>query len=62
MLCCFAIMAVTGVLYFLVCFLSNQKRDKLHGRIEGAERVYAGLEADADDLTDRENVRFRYMY
>ncbi|KAJ5710012.1 Major facilitator superfamily domain general substrate transporter [Penicillium malachiteum] len=62
MLCCFAIMAVTGVLYFLVCFWSNKKRDKLHGRTEESMRVSAGLEADVDDLTDRENLRFRYMY
>ncbi|KAJ5116943.1 Major facilitator superfamily domain general substrate transporter [Penicillium angulare] len=63
MLCCFAIMAVTGIIYFSICLTENRNRDSLHGTIDhGSERVLAGLEADIDDLTDRENVRFRYTY
>ncbi|KAL2848519.1 major facilitator superfamily domain-containing protein [Aspergillus pseudoustus] len=64
MLCCFAIMAVTGVLYFVACFASNKHLDRVHGtQIEGwSGRVTAGLEADIDDLTDRENPNFRYTY
>lgn len=63
MLCCFAIMTVTGILYFVVCFMSNKHRDKIYGRISGQlDVVSAGLEADLDDLTDRENHNFRYTY
>ncbi|KAL3464723.1 major facilitator superfamily domain-containing protein [Aspergillus heterothallicus] len=64
MLCCFAIMAVTGVCYFVACLVSNKHRDRVHGaQVEGwSGRVTAGLEADIDDLTDRENPHFRYTY
>ncbi|KAJ6035617.1 Major facilitator superfamily domain general substrate transporter [Penicillium canescens] len=63
MLCCFAIMTVTGILYFISCLISNQHRDRVHGRIsEQPGMDVAGIEADMDDLTDRENNRFRYTY
>ncbi|KAJ0420118.1 major facilitator superfamily domain-containing protein [Aspergillus carlsbadensis] len=64
MLCCFAIMTVTGVAYLVACFVSNKHRDQMHGTIEpwSERRVTAGLEADLEDLTDRENRNFRYVY
>jgi hypothetical protein len=63
MLCCFAIMTVTGILYFISCLISNHHRDRVHGRIsEQPGMDVAGIEADMDDLTDRENNRFRYTY
>ncbi|KAL2799555.1 hypothetical protein BJX66DRAFT_322089 [Aspergillus keveii] len=64
MLCCFAIMTVAGAAYFVACFVSNQYRDQVHGTIEpwSERRVTAGLEADLEDLTDREDHNFRYIY
>jgi hypothetical protein len=63
MLCCFSIMAAMGILYFAVCFVSNQRRDREYGKIDESEgMVSAGLEADREDLTDRQNTRFRYTY
>jgi hypothetical protein len=63
MLCCFAIMTLTGGLYFGSCLLSNKHRDRNHGRTSEWSGVdVAGIEADLDDSTDRENTRFRYIY
>jgi hypothetical protein len=63
MLCCFAIMTVTGILYFISCLISNHHRDRAHGRIsEQSGMDIAGIEADMEDSTDRENNRFRYTF
>lgn len=63
MLCCFAIMTVTGILYFMSCFTSNKHRDRVYGRISDQSGMdTAGIQADLDDSTDRENNRFRYTY
>lgn len=61
MLCCFAIMAVTGILYFVSCLVSNKHRDRVHGQINERPGM-EGIEADLDNSTDRENNRFRYAY
>jgi hypothetical protein len=57
-------MTVAGVAYFVACLVSNKYRDQVHGTIESwsERRVTAGLEADLEDLTDRENPNFRYIY
>ncbi|KAJ5651425.1 Major facilitator superfamily domain general substrate transporter [Penicillium longicatenatum] len=63
MLCCFAIMTATGILYFISCFTSNKRRDRIHGRISDQPGMeVAGIEADLDDSTDHENNKFRYSY
>lgn len=63
MLCCFAIMAATAVLYFLICFVSNKHRDRIYGPVdESSGGVSAGIAADAEDLTDLKNTNFRYIY
>ncbi|KAJ5618004.1 Major facilitator superfamily domain general substrate transporter [Penicillium hordei] len=61
MLCCFAIMTVTGILYFVSCLISNKHRDRVHGQVSERPGM-EGIEADLDDSTDRENNRFRYAY
>lgn len=56
-------MTVTGILYFMSCFTSNKHRDRVYGRISDQPGMdTAGIQADLDDSTDRENNRFRYTY
>lgn len=47
--------AITAVLYRYVCKMENARRDK-GGTEEGFEHAYE------DDLTDRKNKQFRYIY
>jgi hypothetical protein len=56
-------MTATGILYFISCFTSNKRRDRIHGRISDRPGMdVAGIEADLDDSTDHENNKFRYSY
>jgi hypothetical protein len=50
MLVAYALMAVTGIVYY----------DRLHGVAQDEAAV--GLQAERDDLTDRQNSNFRYTY
>ena len=60
MLVAFALMAVTGIVYYVLCIFENKRRDRLYGVAQDEAAV--GLQAERDDLTDRQNVNFRYTY
>lgn len=60
MLSAFVIMAVTGVVYFILCIVENKRRDATYGKQRDTLR--AGLEVEESDLTDRKNHNFRYIY
>ena len=60
MLVAFALMAVAGMVYYGLCIYENQRRDRLYGAAQDEAAV--GLQAERDDLTDRQNVNFRYTY
>ncbi len=61
MLCCFAIMGAMGVLYFVIVFAENKRRDRLFGKPDQHVRtiVALGLETEILDETDGENNAFR---
>ncbi|KAF4301535.1 Major facilitator superfamily [Botryosphaeria dothidea] len=61
MMCCFAIMAATGVLYGLICVFENHRRDRIYGKPVAALEV-PSLSTEAEDRTDFENTNFRYVY
>ena len=60
MLVAFVLMAITGVVYHALCVVENKRRDRLYGPAQDETAV--GLQAERDDLTDRENHNFRYTY
>ncbi|PVH84373.1 putative allantoate permease [Cadophora sp. DSE1049] len=60
MLCCFAIMTATGVLYWVLIVVENERRDAAYGK-PGENAIVTGLEIDEQDRTDRENKEFRYV-
>lgn len=60
MLVAFALMAVSGVIYYALCIFENKRRDKAYG--ETQDEAAAGLQAEREDLTDQRNVNFRYAY
>ncbi|KAF3050836.1 hypothetical protein E8E11_007660 [Didymella keratinophila] len=60
MLVAFALMAVTGTVYYALGIFENKRRDRLYGLAQDEAAV--GLQAERDDLTDRQNVNFRYTY
>lgn len=60
MIFAFALMAVMGVTYYLLCLAENKRRDSLHGPAHDNPDV--GLEADREDKTDGQNTNFRYTY
>lgn len=60
MLVAFALMAVAGVLYCIICVVENKRRDHTHGLVQDV--ASAGLQADRDDVTDGKNHNFRYSY
>jgi hypothetical protein len=64
MLCSFVIMGATGILYFVLVFMENKRRDKLFGKPNQSVQaaVAVGLETEALDQTDGENTSFRYVY
>ncbi|GAA6003268.1 hypothetical protein JCM10207_001834 [Rhodosporidiobolus poonsookiae] len=55
MLACFAIMAVTGVLYGFTCHTLNKRRDAQYGPV-----TQLGAHNPTEDITDGENTQFRY--
>lgn len=60
MLCAFALMAATGMAYYVLCAVENKRRDTQYGKAQ--ETVDAGLEAERNDQTDGQNPNFRYTY
>ena len=60
MLVAFVIMAIAGMVYYGLCIYEDKRRDRLYGAAQDEAAV--GLQAERDDLTDRQNVNFRYTY
>jgi hypothetical protein len=60
MLVAYALMAVTGIVYYVLCIFENKRRDRLHGVAQ--DEAVVGLQAERNDLTDRQNSNFRYTY
>jgi membrane associated rhomboid family serine protease len=60
MLTAFAVMAASGLAYYVYCFYENKRRDRIHGDSKTATDGEVDLEAL--DHTDRENQKFRYIY
>lgn len=60
MMVAFALMAVTGLVYYALCIFENKRRDRAFGKTQ--DEAAAGLQAEREDLTDRKNVNFRYTY
>ncbi|KAK0660551.1 putative transporter [Lasiodiplodia hormozganensis] len=61
MMCCFAIMVATGMLYAVVCIFENRRRDRVHGPPIAALED-PRLSTEAEDQTDVNNTNFRYVY
>ncbi|KAK1637672.1 MFS general substrate transporter [Colletotrichum phormii] len=59
MLVSYALSIFTMGLYMLYCWSENRRRDRLN-IARGGSRVH--LDSDFRDLTDRENVHFRYVW
>lgn len=60
MLTAFAVMAASGLAYYVYCFYENKRRDRLYGDSKTLANGVTDLEIL--DHTDRENQRFRYIY
>lgn len=60
MMFAFALMAASGVAYYVLCVFENKRRDAQYGIPE--DKVQAGLESERQDKTDWENKGFRYTY
>jgi hypothetical protein len=52
----YALVIVLAIVLFVLLRRENQRRDRLHLEEKEAERVAF------DDLTDKENLHFRYVY
>jgi amino acid transporter len=53
---------VVALVFMFICSRENARRDRLQGVTEG-ERVEQDLTATAfSDMTDKENLNFRYIY
>ncbi|KAB2578837.1 Allantoate permease [Lasiodiplodia theobromae] len=61
MMCCFAIMVATGMLYAVVCIFENRRRDRVHGPPIAALED-PRLSTEAEEQTDFKNTNFRYVY
>lgn len=61
MLCCFAIMGATGIVYGVLVFLENKRRNETYG-LPDQNRTAVGLEIEVSDQTDGQNKNFRYVY
>lgn len=61
MLCSFAVMGATGILYWVLILVENKERDRLYGK-SGKDARERGLEVADLDETDGENKDFRYVY
>ncbi|KAK1634406.1 major facilitator superfamily transporter [Colletotrichum phormii] len=60
MIFAFALMAASGLVYYLLCVAENKRRNSKFGVPE--DRLQAGLEQEREDRTDGENEDFRYTY
>lgn len=60
MLVAFALMAVTGIVYYALRIFENKRRDKIYRVAKDDAAI--GLQVETDDLTDRQNVNFRYTF
>ncbi|KAF4498669.1 allantoate permease [Fusarium agapanthi] len=60
MLFAFALMAATGLTYYVLCGIENKRRDKQYGNAHDDTDI--GLEAERSDKTDWQNPNFRYTY
>ena len=60
MVCAFAIMAASGVAYYLLCVAENRHRDAKYGKPH--DDVQTGLEVERADVTDMQNSNFRFTY
>lgn len=60
MLAAFAVMAASGLAYYVCCFYENKRRDRLYGDM--LTPVDREVDLEVLDQTDRENQRFRYIY
>jgi ACS family allantoate permease-like MFS transporter len=58
MLTSYVLSIITMALYMLYCFMENRRRDNLNGTT--GQRVHRDI--DFQDLTDQENVHFRYVW
>ncbi|KAM0704485.1 hypothetical protein Q7P35_008719 [Cladosporium inversicolor] len=60
MLTAFAVMAASGLAYHVYCFYENKRRD----RIYGDSVIPADVQIDLEvlDQTDREDLKFKYIY
>ncbi|KAI8174151.1 putative transporter [Colletotrichum sp. SAR 10_65] len=58
MLVSYALSIFTMILYMLYCWNENRRREKLDH--DAGQRVH--LDTDFQDLTDRENIHFRYVW
>lgn len=62
MMCAFAIMVATGIAYYLMCVVENERRDKRYGPVPDFHEVESPQNSAQDGLTDKENHIFRYTY
>ncbi|KAH7031454.1 major facilitator superfamily domain-containing protein [Microdochium trichocladiopsis] len=62
MIFAFALMAVAGILYYLLCVAENRRRDSSAQETATTESGAGHSDADAEDLTDIQNRKFRYTY
>ena len=60
MLTAFAVMAASGLAYYVYCFYENKRRDRLYG--DSVIPADGHIDLEVLDQTDRENQRFRYIY
>lgn len=60
MLTAFAVMAASGLAYYMYCFYENKRRDRLYGDV--LTPINMEIDQEVLDRTDRENQRFRYIY
>jgi hypothetical protein len=60
MMFAFALMASSGVAYYLLCVFENKRRNSQYGLPN--DLIQAGLECEREDMTDWENKNFRYTY
>lgn len=58
--CCFAIMAATGVVYWVLILVEDKRRDSAYGK-PGKNAVVTYLEIDEQHRTDKENKESRYV-
>ena len=63
MLCAFAVMMATGILYATICAMDNKRRDRKYGSMDKeCTQSTTALNVIPDDITDKKNELFRYTY